>query len=44
VDEVICLLVPDYFRAVGQFYQNFNQVDDEQVKKLLNKALEKLEN
>lgn len=39
VDEVICPLVPDYFQAVGQFYQNFDQVDDEEVKKLLNKAL-----
>lgn len=39
VDEVICPLVPDYFQAVGQFYQNFDQVDDEEVKRLLNKAL-----
>ena len=39
VDEVICPLIPDYFQAVGQFYQNFDQVNDEEVKKLLNKAL-----
>ena len=39
VDEVICPLIPDYFQAVGQFYQNFEQVNDEEVKKLLNKAL-----
>lgn len=38
VDEVICPLVPDYFRAVGQFYENFDQVDDKEVKQLLNKA------
>ena len=38
IDEVICPLVPDYFRAVGQFYQNFDQVDDKEVNKLLKKA------
>jgi predicted phosphoribosyltransferase len=42
VDEVICPLVPDYFRAVGQFYQNFDQVDDTEVKQLLKKALKHL--
>ena len=35
IDEVICPLVPDYFRAVGQFYQNFDQVEDHEVKQLL---------
>jgi len=39
VDEVICPLVPNYFQAVGQFYQDFDQVDDKEVKQLLNKAL-----
>lgn len=39
VDEVICPLVPDYFQSVGQFYQNFYQVDDTEVKQLLKKAL-----
>lgn len=39
VDEVICPLVPDYFQAVGQFYQDFDQVEDKEVKQLLNKAL-----
>ncbi|WP_242118610.1 phosphoribosyltransferase [Aestuariivivens sediminicola] len=39
VDEVICPLVPDYFRAVGQFYADFEQVDDLEVKELLNKSL-----
>lgn len=42
VDEVICLLVPDYFRAVGQFYQNFDQVDDADVKRLLEINKDKL--
>ncbi|GIM28250.1 phosphoribosyltransferase [Clostridium polyendosporum] len=31
VDEVICLLVPDEFYAVGQFYRTFEQVTDEEV-------------
>lgn len=39
VDEVICLHIPNYFMAVGQFYQNFDQVDDQEVKLLLNKSL-----
>lgn len=39
VDEVICPLVPDYFQAVGQFYQDFDQVEDKEVRQLLNKAL-----
>ena len=35
VDEMICLQVRDDFFAVGQFYEVFNQVSDEQAKKLL---------
>ena len=38
VDEVICPLVPVNFRAVGQFYENFDQVDDTEVNQLLRKA------
>jgi predicted phosphoribosyltransferase len=30
-DEVACLHAPLDFRAVGQFYENFDQVDDAQV-------------
>jgi predicted phosphoribosyltransferase len=30
-DEVVCLYAPDYFQAVGQFYQNFSQVEDDEV-------------
>ena len=44
IDEVICLLVPNNFRAVGQFYQNFDQVDDTEVKQLLNKILRSFSN
>ena len=38
VDDVICLSAPVNFRAVGQFYKNFDQVDDAEVKNLLNKV------
>ncbi|ART50503.1 phosphoribosyl transferase [Acidovorax carolinensis] len=34
-DEVVCLLAPENFRAVGQFYRHFPQVDDEDVIALL---------
>lgn len=34
-DEVVCLGAPDYFSAVGQFYQSFPQVSDEEVIELL---------
>ena len=34
-DEVVYLEAPELFFAVGQFYQNFNQVSEEEVKKLL---------
>ena len=37
-DEVVCLEVPDYFQAVGQFYRHFPQVDDDEVIDLLKEA------
>jgi len=30
-DQVVCLSVPDNFRAVGQFYVDFPQVEDDEV-------------
>ncbi len=30
-DEMICLRCPETFRAVGQFYRDYHQVDDEEV-------------
>ncbi len=30
-DEVVCLATPDNFQAVGQFYQYFPQVNDDEV-------------
>ncbi|RDV84581.1 phosphoribosyltransferase [Ammonifex thiophilus] len=35
VDELVCLYAPEFFMAVGQFYQNFEQTTDEEVIALL---------
>jgi predicted phosphoribosyltransferase len=35
VDEVICAITPAAFEAVGQFYEDFAQTTDEQVRNLL---------
>ncbi len=35
VDEVVCLAVPPDFMAVGQFYEDFRQIDDEEVRQAL---------
>jgi putative phosphoribosyl transferase len=37
-DEVICARMPEPFSAVGQWYLNFNQTDDEEVRDLLQKS------
>jgi len=34
-DEVVCLEAPAFFQAVGQFYQHFPQVDDDEVVEIL---------
>lgn len=34
-DDVVCLLAPRAFWAIGQFYDDFTQVEDEQVVELL---------
>lgn len=34
-DEVVCLISTDQFRAVGEFYKDFTQVEDEEVIELL---------
>lgn len=38
VDEVICLHVPEWFSSVGQWYDDFKQVSDDEVKKCLMQA------
>lgn len=34
-DEVVCLRMPHFFMAVGQFYREFTQVTDEEVLEIL---------
>lgn len=40
-DEVVALFAPDWFRGVGQFYENFEQLSDETVRDLLARAAER---
>jgi predicted phosphoribosyltransferase len=37
-DETICLSTPPFFQAVGQYYEDFSQTSDEDVRELLNQA------
>jgi len=39
VEEAICLEAPSTFYAVGQFYEQFDQVNDLEVKQLLSKNI-----
>ncbi len=36
VDQIMCLIVPEYFHGVGQYYQSFKQISDQEVINLLN--------
>lgn len=38
VDELVCVDTPEFFYAIGQFYQDFSQVTDEEVIELLHRA------
>jgi len=40
VDETICAISPTYFEAVGQFYDDFSQTTDDEVRDLLAKGLD----
>lgn len=39
-DEIVCLYTPEPFFAIGQFYERFEQLEDEEVINLLNKSKE----
>lgn len=39
-DELICLYQPDFFRSVGEHYEEFCQVEDVEVSLMLKKARE----
>ena len=37
-DETICLSTPPFFQAVGQYYEDFSQTSDDDVRELLTRA------
>jgi predicted phosphoribosyltransferase len=37
-DEVVCLATPPFFSAVGQWYADFGQTEDAEVRDLLARA------
>jgi putative phosphoribosyl transferase len=37
-DETICAIMPPFFHGVGQFYEDFSQTSDEEVRELLAKG------
>jgi len=37
-DEAICLSAPPFFQAVGQYYEDFSQTGDDDVRELLTRA------
>ncbi len=37
-DESICLIAPDSFAGVGQYYEDFSQTSDEEVRQLLERV------
>jgi putative phosphoribosyl transferase len=34
----LCAITPEYFQAVGQFYEDFSQTTDEEVRELVARA------
>jgi putative phosphoribosyl transferase len=38
VDEIVCAMAPEYFQAVGQYYEDFSQTTDDEVRQLLARA------
>jgi len=40
-DEVICASAPEFFQAVGQYYEDFSQTSDEEVRELLARAAQR---
>jgi putative phosphoribosyl transferase len=41
-DETICLSTPEFFQAVGQYYEDFSQTSDEDVRELLSHAAQEM--
>ena len=40
VDEVVCLMTPEVFSSIGQWYDDFSQTTDEEVCELLDESRE----
>jgi predicted phosphoribosyltransferase len=38
VDEIVCAITPEPFRAVGLWYEDFSQTTDDEVRDLLGRA------
>lgn len=36
-DDIVCAVVPEHFFAVGEWYDDFDQITDDEVKELLNR-------
>ena len=43
-DKVVCLYMPEYFQAIGQFYEDFTQTSDEEVIELLRRNKQEFSN
>jgi putative phosphoribosyl transferase len=41
VDEIVCAMAPEFFQAVGQYYEDFSQTSDEEVRELLSRAAQR---
>lgn len=37
-DDCVCVMVPEMFQAVGQWYEDFSQTSDDEVRRLLKEA------
>lgn len=42
VDEMVCVYTPESFYAIGQFYEDFSQVADEEVADLIRRAQQRM--
>jgi len=42
VDELVCVEIPEPFYGVGQFYDDFSQISDEEVNELLDRAYQRV--
>jgi len=43
VDEIVCVYTPENFYAIGQFYEDFSQITDQEVTQLLDRAAQRVD-